>query len=332
MSEPNMSADLSHREIFDSIMNSTADLVVFLTPDLKLSAASKAFSRTTGLDAGHAFMDGLDRFSANGVVKTFRSLEQAGSDDTVSVVLHHKNGNAVRFPVRYSWTACRTPEGSCLGFWGVGRPHSALDDSEVTELHQRIGMLEAERDRRAQEISRLRVKVKEQTHVDELTGLGNRQFILDRIESEVPRAIRYDEPLTILLFDIDHLSKVNEDYGQSVGDTVLREVAGVVRQQVRASDLTGRYSGEEFLILCPHTDRPSAAFLAERLRRRIADLSFEAEAEGVSEEFGITISLGMVTVDAANEFNVEAIVRATEEALCNAKNGGMNRIQLLEAP
>jgi len=328
MSEPNPSGQLPCREILDSVLNHSADLVVFLTPDLKLAAASRKFSEATGLEDGHGFMDGLDRFSANGVVKTFRSLEQPGGEDSVSIVLHHKNGEAERFPLRYTWTACRNQDGKFVGFWGVGRPHTMLDDNDATELQQRIGVLEAERDRRAQEIARLRVKVKNQSHIDELTALGNRQFILDRIDSEVPRAIRYNEPLTIILFDVDHLAKVNEDYGQAVGDTVLRQVADVIRQQVRASDLAGRYSGEEFMILCPHTDRPSATFLAERLRRRVAELSCGAEGE----EFGVTISLGMVTVDAGNEFNVEAIVRATEEALRNAKNGGMNRVQLVEAP
>ena len=87
-------------------------------------------------------------------------------------------------------------------------------------------------------------RVAEALETVQLTGLGNRRYILDRLESEVPRAIRYDEPLTILLCDVDNLDRVNEDFGQAKGDEVIETVAGVVREQVRATDFAARYDGE----------------------------------------------------------------------------------------
>jgi diguanylate cyclase (GGDEF)-like protein len=149
---------------------------------------------------------------------------------------------------------------------------------------------------------------------------------MERLEFESARAARYEEPLTLILFDVDRMTHVNETHGQDMGDEVLRRVAEVVKEQIRTSDIAGRYSGEEFMILCPNTERPSAQFLAERLRRRVAELSFTTE----EEEFGVTISVGLVTVTSQNEFDIEAILGASEQALESAKTGGMNRVRVLE--
>ena len=172
--------------------------------------------------------------------------------------------------------------------------------------------------------------MEEQASTDDMTGLGNRRFLLERLELEAARAIRYDEPLTLVLVDIDRMNHVNETYGVEKGDEVLQKVSEIVAEQIRASDLAGRYDGEEFLILCPHTDRPNAQFLAERLRCRVAEVSFDGMDEGVETEFGVTVSLGLVTVTGQNEFNVEAILHAAEQALESAKTGGMNRVRMLE--
>jgi|GEM_PF-1514755 len=323
-------AGIPWHEIAQNWMKKTPDHLVYLDTALRVVEASESFRELTGTGKKVRFTETLDPFTIPLAERFFKGLGENG--DAEVLLMHHAHPEQST-PLEYSWVACRDEEGKCTGFWGVGRPQSPVaDEEEMAELLEKLARLEGDRDRRRQEVVRLKRRLEDQSSIDDLTGLGNRRYIMDRLETEIPRAIRYDEPMTVVLFDIDHFSRVNEDFGQAKGDDVLREVARVVREQVRTTDLVARFDGEEFMVLCPHTDRASAQFLAERLRRRIAEMSFEGESGGESEEFGVTISTGLVTVAAGNEFDTEAILHAAEEALQAAKNGGMNRVQLVEAP
>ena len=306
------------RLALERLMDAAPDFVVHLDADLRVVHAGRAY-RDAGLPEG-SFTDGLDPFTAREVGRFFGDLRTAG-DGAERLIPISEGGSAA---VAWSFTPVKSEAGEFQGFVGIGRP--TTDTRDVKELRDEVERLRTNEERRVLEMRRLRTQVESKTQVDELTGLGNRHFILDRLETELPRAIRYDEPLTILTFDIDHLARVNEDHGQAKGDEVLKKVADVVREQIRATDMAARFDGEQFMVLCPHTDRASSQFLAERLRRRISELTFS----GGEEEFGITIGTGIVTVRAGNEFDVEALLHAAEEALQAAKIGGVNRIQLVE--
>jgi diguanylate cyclase (GGDEF)-like protein len=306
------------RLALERLMDAAPDYVVHLDADLRVVRAGQAY-RDAGLPEG-SFTDGLDPFTGREVQRFFTELrgEKAGAEKLLPV----PEGSTAA--VAWSFTPVKSESGDLLGYLGLGRP--TTDTRDGKELRDEVERLRANEERRVLEMRRLRSQVESKTQVDELTGLGNRHFILERLETELPRAIRYDEPLTILTFDIDHLARVNDDYGQAMGDEVLKKVADVVREQIRATDMAARFDGEQFMVLCPHTDRASSQFLAERLRRRISELTFQ----GGEEEFGITIGTGIVTVRAGNEFDVEALLHAAEEALQAAKIGGVNRIQLVE--
>jgi diguanylate cyclase (GGDEF)-like protein len=210
----------------------------------------------------------------------------------------------------------------------VGRQGvAAADEVEVGTLRSELDKAQEKIDRRAREIGRLRQELENRAEHDEMTQLLSRPSILERVKNESARAIRYDQPLTLMLVDIDGLERVNEEYGREKGDEVIRRVAQEVKDQIRATDLAGRYEGEEFLVLCPNTDRASAQFLAERLRRRVAELFFTS-ADG--DEYGVTVSEGLVTVTSSNEFDVDAVLAAADQALTAAKSGGRNRVKLLE--
>jgi len=305
--------------ILDSFFRHAPVFVLQLDAKLGIVRAGEKFREVTGHGQGDSFADSLDRFTASQTENFFKELAKTGEGG--ERVFHHplEGGNR---PYTWIWTAVTDESGACSGFLGMGRP--AADD--IDRLREELSRVRADEERRAKELVKLQHQVKTQNHNDELTGLGNRRYILDRLETEVPRAIRYDEPLTILLIDVDHLDRVNEDFGQVKGDEVIGKIAEVVREQVRATDLAARYDGEQFMVLCPHTDRASAQFLAERLRRRVSECSFHADRE----EFGVTVSTGLVTVRAGNEFDVEAILRACGEALQAAKDGGKNRVQLTD--
>jgi len=317
--------------ILEKLFEEAPEYFVVLDTDLKITEAGAAFRSATGLKKkqGVSFLDTVEKFSLSRVRSVFASLRNT-TEEPQALEIKHRLTDGDVVTVVYSWTAVCDDSGVVWAFVGIGREQLAATDVEVNEeverLREELDAVKAKMNRRSGEITRLRDELELQATRDEMTDLGNRRFLMERLEFEAARAIRYDEPLTLILADIDRMTHVNEEYGQESGNAVLRKVAEVVKEQIRSSDLAGRYSGEEFLVLCPHTDRANAQFLAERLRRRVSELSFSSE----DEEFGITVSVGLVTVAGQNEFDVEAILNAAEQALESAKTGGMNRVRILE--
>lgn len=158
-------------------------------------------------------------------------------------------------------------------------------------------------------------------NVDELTGLHNRRFILEDYYQKVSSARRYNQPLSILLIDIDYFKKVNDKFGHLVGDEVLIAVALDLESGLRESDLIGRYGGEEFLALLPMADLAEAHVIAERLRLQVANNQALQEKYG----FAVTVSIGLAELS-ATETGLQLIARV-DKALYVAKNNGRNRVE-----
>ena len=320
---PSMSA------ILEKVFEDAPEFLVVLDPDLQIRMAGAAFRKATQYDAEKpkSFLDTVERFAVSRVRDTLERLRKDGvKHETIEV--RHQQSDETTCSVTYSFVACLDDTGECRALVGLGREDAPSPRSreEIEALKVDLEATTVKMERRSKEIARLRGELQRQTTRDELTDLGNRRFLLERLEIEVARASRYDEPLTLILFDVDLMGNVNDSYGRDKGDEVIREVARTIREQIRNTDVAGRYDGEEFMVLCPHTDRANAQFLAERLRRRIADLSFQAE----QEEFGVTISVGLVTLSGQNEFAIEAILQAAENAVATAKQSGMNRVKIFE--
>ena len=159
-------------------------------------------------------------------------------------------------------------------------------------------------------------------NVDELTGLNNRRFILEDYYNKVSSAKRYQQPLSILLIDIDYFKKVNDQFGHPIGDEVLMSVALNLASGLRESDLIGRYGGEEFLALLPMADLNEAQVIAERLRSHVANSLVFKEKYG----FCVTVSIGLAQL-VMNETERELIARV-DKALYAAKNNGRNRVEI----
>ncbi len=165
----------------------------------------------------------------------------------------------------------------------------------------------------------------ERTHLaftDELTGLYNRRHFIKLAEREVNRAVRYKHPQAFIMFDLDRFKQVNDKYGHSVGDQVLKTVASLARQELREIDLIGRYGGEEFVILLPETGRRGAKALAERLRKRIAQTQIKVG----QAEISITISVG-VSILSPDCNDLTQLIEAGDKALYAAKAAGRNRVK-----
>ena len=175
-------------------------------------------------------------------------------------------------------------------------------------------------------IKELRDKIKIVSTTDELTGLHNRKYLLERLEQEISRAKRYGNKLSCLLFDLDFFKVVNDIYGYEWGDVLLRSIADKLKQLIRKEDILTRYGDEEFLLILPNTSEDNAFLFAERFRHDIERMEFIPAGE--EERHPITISGGISTYPciADTEEDANTIIRYAEHALYNAKKRGKNKI------
>lgn len=167
----------------------------------------------------------------------------------------------------------------------------------------------------------LRHQLKQQSLRDPLTGLYNRRHLSEVLEREVQLALRKERSLAVVLLDIDHFKRFNDQYGHAAGDKVLRAVAREMAGQVRETDTACRYGGEEFLLLLPEASKETALSRAESLRTRMRELALHHAGKPLQ---AITISLG-VAVLPEHGVTSEAIVAAADTALYQAKAEGRNR-------
>ncbi len=156
---------------------------------------------------------------------------------------------------------------------------------------------------------------------DGLTGVENHRTFQERFLNEILRAQRYDHQLAVLMMDIDFFKKVNDSYGHPVGDQVLKEVAKIISQNIRATDLMARYGGEEFVCMLADTDRAKAGETAERIRESIAAKVFEAG----TVRFQVTMSIGGAMYPTDSRHGREILEKA-DKALYRAKETGRNRL------
>jgi diguanylate cyclase (GGDEF)-like protein len=161
------------------------------------------------------------------------------------------------------------------------------------------------------------------TH-DRLTGIPNRETLLTTLTAEVERASRHYKPLSVAFIDIDRFKPINDTYGHNSGDAVLRQVARLVSESVRASDTFGRYGGEEFMLILPETMPEDAFNLAEELRAIVAGATLKI-ADG--QQLRVTISVGIAGGRGA-ELQLDMLVDRADAAMYAAKSLGRNRTYL----
>ncbi len=157
--------------------------------------------------------------------------------------------------------------------------------------------------------------------LDPLTGVSNRRHLMERARHEWGRAHRFGLPLALIMLDIDHFKRVNDEYGHAVGDRAICAVATICEDCVREIDIVGRYGGEEFVIVLPGTDLDGARKLGRRLRKRIAETVLQDEK---GRPFTLTASLGIAQLGA--EATLDRLLALADAALYRAKRAGRNRV------
>jgi len=172
-------------------------------------------------------------------------------------------------------------------------------------------------------VARMFERAEYQSHTDSLTGLPNRRYFHDILRRELLRSQRNHRPLSLINVDLDHFKQVNDEYGHSKGDEILKGFARVLKEQVRSIDLPVRFGGEEFLVLLPDTDKAGAVMVAEKIRRATDRLSIPRLGSMPGRK--LTASAGIAThPDDAVE--AEQLVRCSDQAMYLAKNLGRNQV------
>ncbi len=166
-----------------------------------------------------------------------------------------------------------------------------------------------------------------EARTDALTGIDNRRALDERGLAELRRGARNGKPVSVILLDIDHFKRINDNYGHTVGDRVIQAVAHLLQNTLRATDRIGRWGGEEFLVILPETESEEGARLADRLRAGIA-------AAPILEQpiIKATISLGLASAVSAADADTawDELLKSADAALYRAKSDGRNRVVVAE--
>lgn len=158
------------------------------------------------------------------------------------------------------------------------------------------------------------------TIIDGLTQIHNKRYLLEFMDREMARGTRYGRPLSLILFDVDHFKQINDRHGHLAGDSVLKQLAALVGRHVRKEECFARYGGEEFAVLMPETDAARAHAFADKIRRIVEETTFGYE----DRRMEVTVSVGLSEMGSHRD--PSAFIRATDERLYAAKDGGRNRV------
>jgi len=163
-----------------------------------------------------------------------------------------------------------------------------------------------------------------QAQTDFLTGLLNRRRFVESGENELARAMRYQRPLSLLVFDIDHFKAINDTWGHAIGDVVLQEFSRLIRDALRGADIFGRTGGEEFAAILVETEGISAASVAQRLCSTVADAVIAPPGAG---RIPVTVSIGLTQLKGRG-ISFDELMEEADRAMYNAKEAGRNRVSV----
>jgi diguanylate cyclase (GGDEF)-like protein len=210
-------------------------------------------------------------------------------------------------------------KGRILGVMNLNRREIDAFDQQELRLAEAIAAQAA----LAIANARLYQQTLELSFTDSLTAVANRRQLFLRLEQEFSRSVRFGDPLSLLMIDLDLFKQINDRYGHTVGDGVLRGVALALRRNVRKIDIVARYGGEEFCVVLPRVGKPEGLEVAEKLRRAVA----AAKLPGPEGSLTVTISIGVATLGIDAD-DVAGLIEKADAALYEAKREGRDRVAM----
>ncbi len=282
--------------------------------------------------SGHALPDAA-LYSVRQQVSQQYSAQARAAIDPLRVPVRSLSGERVK-PDEDREEPVRVASSALFDLPGHNKPLGALgifsDQRQVflPEEHERFRVVAQQI---AMAIDRLYLNLETQrlSMTDGLTGLYNYRQFQVFLEREVQSSQRYRHPVSLILVDLDHFKRVNDKYGHLVGDQVLQEVAELLRELSRETDIVARYGGEEFVILLPKTSLEGAHDYAERIRAAVEKRDFAMDA---GQQMKLTISLGVGCFPAEGVEDGKALIEVSDMALYEAKNAGRNRVVVAPNP
>ena len=225
------------------------------------------------------------------------------------------------FPIRRHMSVPVMDNGRIVAVAGVGNKEAAYDESDVNQLTLFMtSMWSIIKQKRAQQI------LKKYSMEDGLTGLANRRRFDEALENEWQRALREQQPLSLIMLDIDYFKEFNDIYGHQAGDDCLKKVATCLRQNVRrAGDLVARYGGEEFVVVLPNTDLEGAREVADAMNRTVADMNLRHKGSHGRDH--LTISAGVACGIPSRGHDPTKVLEKADQALYRAKRSGRDCVK-----
>ncbi|MYL27262.1 MULTISPECIES: sensor domain-containing diguanylate cyclase [Halomonadaceae] len=301
-----------HNQRLAWVLENTQELILMTDSNGRINWANSAFETLSGYSLeearGHEPGDLLQGPETDPQTIAYMRDCLARQQGFSCEVLNYTKGGAYYW-LRISCQPEFDSDGELYGFNSI--------QTDITQNKQIRLDLEAEINERRRLEEQLRYLA---TH-DELSTLPNRRHFLEQAEKEVERAIRHGRPLSLLMIDMDHFKRINDQYGHSTGDEVIQAFAERCQGMLRKSDTAARIGGEEFSVLLPETGNDSGRQMAERLRSLIAHEPIHTQAGPIH----LTLSIGVSTYSKASP-SVEAMIQEADRHLYEAKDNGRDQV------
>ena len=252
--------------------------------------------------------------------KSIISVPLISKMGTVGVIYLHSvsSGHGFRSDDPFFVSALSTPAALAIE---NALLHARSKQAE-NDLRKARDKLELDVKNRTLELVTANNKLKELSFTDGLTGLYNHRYLMERLEAEYHRAKRYNHGLALIMIDIDHFKKMNDSFGHPCGDLIIKNIASLLKKNIRNTDLVARYGGDEIAIILPETKKSTAVEVSKKLRQKIEVHPVTCKNRTVK----VTASIGVAAIPTDGVENWEGLLHAADNALYQAKNAGKNLV------